>query len=311
MSASVLIVLSFLGILSPGHEFQTLPLPRLLLCSSPCPFSAFVFTSSWVSDTSLAITAALFITPSFLDILSPEREFQTLSFPSLLLYSSPCSFVGIPFHQNVGSRRFLCHLCCSAHHPVRRRHSFRRLWVSDASLAISAALLITLSFLSILSPDREFQMLSFPSLLLYSSPYSFVGIPFQQGVGFRRFPWHVCCFAHHPVLLRHSFPILWVSDASLAISAALLITLSILGIISPDREFQTLPLPSLLVCSSPCPSPAFTRTWVPDASFTISAAVLITPSLLDILLSAREFQMLPLPCLLLPSSPCACSTFFH
>jgi hypothetical protein len=46
MSAALLIALSFLGILSPGPEFQTLPLPWLLLCSSRCPFSALLFTSS-------------------------------------------------------------------------------------------------------------------------------------------------------------------------------------------------------------------------------------------------------------------------
>jgi hypothetical protein len=124
-------------------------------------------------------------------------------------------------------------------------------WVNTATL------LITLSFLCILSPAREFQMLPVLSLLLCSSPslrrHSFsparesqmLTLPslllgsspcpslafFHQNVSFRRFPFHVCCSAHHHAICWHSF--------------------------SPAREFQTLPWPSLLLCSSPCPSSGF------------------------------------------------------
>jgi hypothetical protein len=121
---------------------------------------------------------------------------------------------------------------------------------------MSAALLITRSFLGILSLACEFPTLLLPSLLLCSSPCPSSAF-FQQDVSFRHFPGHLCCCAHHPVLLWHSFSRTSVSDASLAISAALLITMSFFGILSAGHQFQTPPLPSMLLCSSPCPSQAF------------------------------------------------------
>jgi hypothetical protein len=144
----------------------------------------------------------------------------------------------------------------SAHHPVLRRHSFT---------------------------GREFLILPFLFLLLCSSPCPSSAFLLQL-VSFRLFHCHFCC-AHHPVHRLRSFIRWCVSDASHAISAALLITRSFVGILSTARGFSDVP-------------PAF------------SASLLITLSLVDIISIAREFQTIPLPSLLLFSSPCPSSAFY-
>jgi hypothetical protein len=99
---------------------------------------------------------------SFVGIISPVREFQTLPLSCLLLCSSPCLPSAL-FHQIVSFRRLSFHLSFST-------HSFHQAVSFDASLAIPAALIITLSFVGILSLEREFQTLPLPFLLLSSSP---------------------------------------------------------------------------------------------------------------------------------------------
>jgi hypothetical protein len=138
--------------------------------------------------------------------------------------------------------------------------------VSDTTLAISLAVLITLSSPATFPPAREFQTLPLPSLLLCSSPCPSSAL-FQQDVSFRRFPCRLCCSAHHPVRRQHYFTRTRVSDASFAMSAALLIALSFIGILSPAREFQRLALPSLLLCSSPSPPSARWNSFSPAHEF--------------------------------------------
>jgi hypothetical protein len=113
-----------------------------------------------------------------------------------------------------------------------------------------AALLITLPFVDIFAIGREFQTLPLPSLLL-CSPTCPSSAFFPQDVSFRCF----LAFSASLIITLSFNDIIFPArefPTLLPISVALLITLSFVGVLSPVGGFQTLPLPFLHFCSSPC-----------------------------------------------------------